>query len=97
MLMRVADQILFLLGRGLSLIAAWAWDRFLGLLLIGKGFAIALTLFAAAWAADQLGMNSIASEVGSAGWLVLSLVLTAVVIRHIWLRFTRRSRYPTWY
>lgn len=95
--MSLVDALLFRLGEVIGRLSHALWNRFLGLTLIGKGFAVAVVLFAFGWVLDQLGLNGFARELTGAAWLVFSLVITAVIIRHIWLRFTKRSRYPSWY
>jgi hypothetical protein len=95
--MRTADDILFALERVARRIAAALWSRFLSFSLIGKGFSVAVGLYLVAWMSGQVGLHRIARDLGSDAWFVLRLVIAAVVIRHLWLRFTQRSQYPTWY
>ena len=94
--MSLSERILIAVEAVVTRLLLALWGRFLTLTVIGKGFAIVLSLFGVAWIAGELGLGSLAREFAEAGWSLLSFVLAAAVIRHIWLRFTRRARYPTW-
>lgn len=95
--MNVVDALLLALDRAARVLLRGVWIRFRRLTLIGKGFGIALALFTTAWTTEWVGAEAVTGELMSAAGTVLSFAITAVIIRHIWLRFTRSSRYPTWY
>jgi hypothetical protein len=78
--------------------AVW-WQLRLGfarLSLLGRGFAIAVALYAAAWVSSRLGFDAAAHQFTEFSRRLLSLVLTAAIVRHLWSRFTRASRYSSW-
>ena len=92
----LAERLLLGLNALVRQLVSLAWGWFLGLSLIGKGFATAAVLLATAWMTGKLGLGDLARELAGFGWTVLSVVLTVVVIRHLWSHFTRRSRYSAW-
>jgi len=92
----LVERLLLGVDALVSRLVLLAWGAFLRLSLVGKGFATAAALLALAWATGNLGLDGLARELAGLGWTVLSVTFTVVVIRHIWFRFTRRSRYPAW-
>lgn len=70
----------------------YLWQRFLLLGWIGKAVTVVVLLYGIGWAFGSIGMEATAREFGSAGAVVLSVLLTALVIRTIWHRHTGRPR-----
>lgn len=64
---------------------ACLWQRFLLLGWIGKTVTIIVLLYGLGWIVGNLGADSLARQLGSAGAFVLAVLLTALFIRLIWL------------
>jgi membrane protein DedA with SNARE-associated domain len=71
---------------------AYLWQRFLWLGWIGKLVVVVVLLYGVGWLFGAIGMEEAACEFGSAGAVVLALLLTALVIRLIWRRHAGRLR-----
>lgn len=91
------DRALFFLERVVVAAGSWLWLRFLRMRWITRGFVIAAVLFFTAWALGRLGLPGPARTVAGWGRFVFALSLTAAIIRHLWMRFTHPSQYPSWY
>lgn len=70
----------------------YLWQRFLMLGWIGKAVTVIVLLYGVGWVFGGLGMEATAREFGSAGAVVLAVLLTALVIRTIWRRHAGRPR-----
>lgn len=77
-------------------LARAGWEGFLRLTLWGKVASIFVALFVTGWLVSKAGVNSVGGELAKASWTVFSLLLTALIMRYIWTRYTqpRRNRHP---
>jgi hypothetical protein len=71
---------------------AFLWQRFLLLGWIGRVVAVIVALYATGWIVGQLGMRGMGRQLGSAALFVLSLLLTALIIRWVWRNYTAPPR-----
>lgn len=67
---------------------ALLWMRFLYLGPLGKAVAVIALLYGTGWLAGTLGWHSIARQLGSAALLILSVLVTALILRWIWNSYT---------
>lgn len=72
-------------------LVGYFWQRFLLLGWVGKTVTIIVLLYGVGWVFGTLGMNATAHEFGSAGSIVLAVLLTALFLRLIWRRHAGRS------
>jgi hypothetical protein len=66
------------------------WQRWLMFGWGGRLASLAAALYAVGWVAGNLGLDSIASQLGEAAIFVLSVLLTAIFIRQAWRNHTGR-------
>jgi hypothetical protein len=59
---------------------------------LGRTLSLVLALYLAGWLAGNLGAHALARQLGSAAIFVLSLLLTALVIRWAWRSYTTPPR-----
>lgn len=62
--------------------------RFWWLSATGKAVAMVVLLYGMGWLAGTLGWHSMARQLGSAALLILSVLVTALILRSIWNSYT---------
>jgi predicted MFS family arabinose efflux permease len=71
---------------------AYLWQRFLWLGWIGKAVTVILLLYGVAWIVGGLGAEGMAQQLGSAAAIVVAVLATALIIRHLWSNHAGRPR-----
>jgi hypothetical protein len=96
----VLNRLMSAWGSVLVAIARWAWWRgrapFAGLSLLTKGFVVVLGFLALAWVARSLSLHGISDELSQIAIAAVSVLFAVAVIRHLFTRFTRKSKYGSW-
>lgn len=73
-------------------VLAYLSQRFFSLGWIGKAMTIIVVLYAVGWVVGSLGADGMARQLGSAGAVVIAMLVTALIIRLIWRNHAGRPR-----
>lgn len=73
-------------------VAQLIWTRFLWLSWTGKGVAVFVVLYGSGWVLGKIGLDSAARSLGGLAITVASVLITGLILRHLWQRGTAHHR-----